>query len=362
MLAFHSIYCAYNQIMQNSKRFGILSGFIAAILFGASAPLSKPLLAHLNDFQLAGLLYLGAAIGVSLFLFTNKTAQITLKMPHKDKLRLIGAIFFGGILGPILLLGGLRIAEAASVSLWLNMEMVATVIIGYFFFDDYLSKKGWLASLGILGASTLLAVEGGAAGFKAAGLIALACICWGIDNHLTALIDGISPAQSTFWKGLVAGSVNLILGLFLGLFQANALNTAAGLGLGAFSYGFSIMLYITSAQNLGATRSQLIFSSAPFFGLVFSLILGGSFSVFQIAAFFLFLISVLILFQESHTHAHIHQPLFHTHMHYHPDEHHGHFHPDHQGETFRHSHEHEHQTLEHSHPHWPDLHHRHEHD
>lgn len=347
--------------MKNSKQFGILSGIFAAVLFGASAPLSKPLLAHLNDFQLAGLLYLGAALGVSLLFITKKSGQIKLIMPRQDKLRLIGAIFFGGILGPVFLLGGLRIAEAASVSLWLNMEMVATVIIGYFFFNDYLSKKGWLATLGILGASTLLAVEGGIAGFKAAGLIALACICWGIDNHLTALIDGISPTQSTFWKGFAAGSVNLVLGLFLSSYQASAVNTAAGLGLGAFSYGLSIMLYITSAQNLGATRSQLIFSSAPFFGLVISLLLGGSLSLFQAAAFFLFLGSVFVLFQESHAHTHAHLPSIHTHMHYHPDQHHRHNHPGHEGETFRHSHEHEHRSLEHSHPHWPDLHHRHEH-
>lgn len=347
--------------MKNSKQFGVISGFIAAILFGASAPLSKPLLSHLNDFQLAGLLYLGAALGVSLFLFTQKSAQMKLEMPRQDKSRLIGSIFFGGILGPVFLLGGLRIAEAASISLWLNMEMVATVIIGYFFFKDYLSKKGWLASLGILGASILLAVEGGIAGFKAAGLIALACICWGIDNHLTALIDGISPAQSTFWKGFVAGSVNLILGLFLGSYQASALNTAAGLGLGALSYGLSIMLYITSAQNLGATRSQLLFSSAPFFGLAISLFLGGSLSLFQAAAFLLFLGSVYVLFQETQSHIHTHQPSIHTHMHYHPDEHHNHDHPGHEGESFRHSHEHDHIPLEHSHPHWPDLHHRHEH-
>ena len=347
--------------MKNSKRFGILSGFIAAILFGASAPLSKPLLSYLNDFQLAGLLYLGAALGVSIFLIAKKGGQIKIAMSRKDKFRLFGATFFGGILGPLFLLAGLRIAEAASVSLWLNMEMVATVILGYFFFDDYLSKKGWLASLGILAASILLAFEGGVSGLKAGGLIALACICWGIDNHLTALIDGISPAQSTFWKGLVAGSVNLGLGLFLGSYQADVLSTAAGLGLGAFSYGFSIMLYITSAQNLGATRSQLIFSSAPFFGLIFSLILGGSLSAFQSVAFFLFLISVIVLFRESHTHTHIHQPFTHIHMHYHPDEHHSHYHPGHEGETFRHSHEHEHSPVEHTHPHWPDLHHRHEH-
>ena len=46
-------------------------------------------------------------------------------------------------------------------------------------------------------------------------LVLLACCCWGLDNHLTALIDGLTPSQSTFWKGLVAGSVNTALGLAL---------------------------------------------------------------------------------------------------------------------------------------------------
>ena len=332
------------------------------MLFGASAPLSKPLLDHLNDFQLAGLLYLGAALGVSIFILVKRNIQFTQKIRKQDRMRLIGAIFLGGILGPVLLLGGLRIAQAASVSLWLNMEMVATVIIGYFLFDDHLTRKGWIASLGVLGASILLALEGGVAGFKAAGLIALACVCWGFDNHLTALIDGISPAQSTFWKGLVAGSVNLVLGLMLGSYNANMVNTISSLGLGALAYGLSIMLYITSAQQLGAIRSQLIFSSAPFFGLLLSVLLGGSLSFYQVGAFFLFLISVFFLFRETHAHVHFHQPLSHTHVHYHPDQHHSHFHPGQEGETLRHSHEHDHASLEHNHPHWPDLHHRHDHE
>jgi hypothetical protein len=28
-----------------------------------------------------------------------------------------------------------------------------------------------------------------------------ACACWGLDNQLTALIDGITPSQTAFWKG-----------------------------------------------------------------------------------------------------------------------------------------------------------------
>lgn len=323
--------------------------------------MGKPLQNFLNDFQLAGLLYLGAALGVVLFPLRDKSFQWPWQIPQRDVWRLSGAIVFGGILGPLFLLAGLRIAAAASVSLWLNMEMVATALIGYFFFKDHLTPKGWLASVGVLGAATLLAWEGGLAGFKAGGLIALASICWGIDNHLTALIDGISPAQSTFWKGAVAGSVNFGLGLLAGSFAAGPLHVLGALGLGAISYGLSILLYITSAHHLGATRSQLIFSSAPFFGLFLSLLLGESLSLYQGAAFLLFLGSVFLLFKESHFHTHLHQPFTHMHIHYHPDEHHDHDHSKHQEGSYRHNHEHKHETKQHSHPHWPDLHHRHDH-
>ena len=347
--------------MNQQKRFGIFTAVLAALLFGAAAPLGKPLLAFLNDFQFAGLLYLGASLGVSMILIKQKNIQVPWKLPRKEFFKLTGAIVFGGILGPVFLLAGLRLAAAASVSLWLNLEMVATLVIGYIFFDDHLTKKGWFASAGVILAAVLLAWEGGLAGFKAGGLITLACICWGFDNHLTALIDGITPAQSTFWKGLVAGSVNLLLGLVIGNYSANGLQTIAALSLGAFSYGLSILFYITSAHNLGATRSQLLFSSAPFFGLILSIILGESLAPMQGVAFLLFVVSIYFLFRETHTHAHLHEPFMHTHTHHHPDEHHAHEHPDIESEGIRHTHQHQHRSMKHDHPHWPDLHHRHEH-
>jgi drug/metabolite transporter (DMT)-like permease len=348
--------------MERQKRTGILMAFAAALLFGAAAPLGKPLLESLTNFQMAGLLYLGAALGVLVILLREKHFLLPWRMPRKDALRLAGAVLFGGILGPVFLMAGLRTAAAASVSLWLNLEMVATALLGFFFFRDQLSGKGWLASLGALGAALLLAWEGGSAGFKAGGLITLACLCWGMDNHLTALIDGISPAQSTFWKGLVAGSVNLILGISLAPIQAGPLPLLGALGLGAISYGLSILLYITAAQNLGATRSQLIFSSSPFFGLLIAFALGESLTWVQGIAIVLFLGAIYLLFKETHQHTHRHEAQIHAHLHTHPDPHHNHPHPDGTGEGVRHNHEHKHTPLEHSHPHWPDLHHRHEHD
>ena len=348
--------------MEIQKRHGIAIAFLAAILFGAAAPIGKPLLVFLNDFQLAGLLYLGAAGGVISILIKEKKLTAPWRMRRSDALKMSGSVLFGGILGPVFLLAGLRIAAAGSVSLWLNMELVATAVLGFLFFKDHLSGKGWLASLGVLTAAILLAWEGGTAGFKAGGLITLACLCWGLDNHLTALIDGVSPAQITFWKGLIAGSVNLSLGVMMGAYSANIPQTLSALALGAIAYGLSILLYITSTRYLGATRAQLIFSSAPFFGLVIALVFGESLTLYQGIAFLLFLGSVFLLLKESHTHTHIHQPISHTHIHYHPDVHHLHEHPENEIETDRHDHLHDHDALAHDHPHWPDLHHRHGHD
>jgi hypothetical protein len=182
-----------------------------------------------------------------------------------------------------------------------------------------------------------------------------------MDNNLTALIDDISPAQITFWKGMVAGSFNIVLGMIFGNWLASPLHVAGALGLGALSYGLSIFLYITSAQRLGATRSQFVFASAPFFGLALALVMGESITLHQVGAFIVFLVSVYILFRESHSHEHVHQPVTHEHVHEHPCEHHQHEHAGMADKPVRHSHPHEHSYEQHSHPHLPDLHHRHEH-
>jgi drug/metabolite transporter (DMT)-like permease len=267
----------------------------------------------------------------------------------------------GGVLGPVFLLLGLRLASSASVSLWLNLELIATVVLGYFFFRDELNLYGWVATVGMLAAATLLSVSGGCAGVQAGLLVALACFCWGLDNHYTALITGITPAQTTFWKGLVAGMVNFTIGINLDVYTATLSLTAVAITVGIFSYGISIVFYIISAQKLGATRSQVIFSSSPFFGIILAAIfLGETISLAQVVAALIIIISLTFLFFEQHSHVHQHQGTAHTHWHRHDDEHHDHAHPAVQ-RCLYHNHLHKHTAIIHGHPHWPDPHHRHEH-
>ncbi|HNT97525.1 MAG TPA: DMT family transporter [Elusimicrobiales bacterium] len=340
--------------------FPAAGALLAALFFGVSTPLSKPLTSSLDAFTLAGLLYLGAGLGLAaLAPFRRSEGAPAGRRP--DYRYVAGMIVCGGLLGPVFLMLAVKRAPAASVAIWLNMELVATALLGWLFFKDHLHARGWLSAAITLAAGLALSYDGGAAGLAAGGLTALACLCWAFDNHFTALIDDLSPSRSTMIKGLAAGSVNLLIGLALaGWTPPPAAPALKALLVGFAGYGLSITLYIASAQRLGAVRGQLAFSTAPVFGVVLSVfLLGERLSAVQLAAGALLFGSVLLMLSEKHAHAHAHAAMEHSHAHTHDDLHHGHSHDGPaEGE---HSHFHSHEPVGHEHPHWPDLHHRHGH-
>src|SRR5207244_12203109 len=118
-----------------------------------------------------------------------------------SRMRLAGAVLFGGVVGPVLLLFGLRFTAAGSVALLLNVEMAATAVLGVALFGEHLGRRGWLGVAGVVLAGCVLAWGSGWPGVVAALFVAGACVCWGIDNNLTALLDGMPPSLTTFWKG-----------------------------------------------------------------------------------------------------------------------------------------------------------------
>jgi drug/metabolite transporter (DMT)-like permease len=342
----------------------VLIALLSAMLFGLSTPISKILLEKINSIQLAGLLYLGAALILfPIFLRERQALKVLVKDESNthSKRYLMGAVLFGGILGPIMLLTGLTLTLAGTASLLLNFETVATAFIAFLLFKEHFSKITWLANIGVFISGLILSFEGEFQGFLGAALILGATIAWGLDNNFTAKIDGISPIQSTFIKGSVAGIVNIILGILLFPFSIDYIFILMALIVGGFSYGLSIVFYIISAQRLGATRSQMFFASAPFWGLGFSLLLVKEvLSINQIIAGLILFISLLLLFWDQHVHDHIHEYIYHTHPHDHRDIHHAHNHADHSMTDFE-DQWHEHQPVKHIHPHWPDLHHCHNH-
>ena len=344
------------------KKRALIAGLLSGLLFGIATPFSKLLLTNLNSFQLAGLLYIGA--GIAMIPAILKTGnQIKLLFNRSNLIRTLGIILFGGLLGPLLLLIGLRAANAASVSIWLNMELVATAVLGVLIFKDNLDKLTWIGVVLTVFAGVITSLGEGISGLTSALLITAACFCWGVDNHLTALTDGASPQTVTFVKGIMAGMVNLIIGISIANSPIAFNHLLAALIVGGFSYGLSIVLYVTSAQNIGATRGQILFSTAPLWGVLLSYIFfQDTFHWAHVISLFLLVTAVIVINVISHRHQHQHETLEHIHYHKHDDGHHDHMHDDESlNRNEGHSHLHVHKSMKHEHPHYPDLHHRHKH-
>ena len=328
----------------------------AALLFGATTPAAKSLVNDLGPVLLSGLLYWGAALAVSPSAIADWRKSRHAKRPGHSYL--IGATVFGGIIGPVLMLWGLSLAPAGSVSLWLTLETVATAVLARLFFREHLGALGWLATGLVILASAGLA-EPESASAMAALLVGLACIAWGLDNNFTALIDGYSTAEITWFKGVCAGLITVPIGLAMGgLATGSQILTA--LLIGALGYGASLVLYVAGAQQLGATRSQLCFSTAPVFGLAVAWgFFGESIGVEHAIAIGIMATALWLLHLESHEHDHHHEAIEHTHWHRHDDGHHDHDPSAPAGSWHQHRHTHGMQT--HRHAHRPDIHHRHPH-
>ena len=188
-----------------------------------------------------------------------------------------------------------------------------------------------------------------------------ACIAWGLDNNLTRKISLADPLQIVELKGLIAGPVNLALGLWAGgSFPAVSPLLIGGL-VGFLGYGVSLALFIRALRELGTARTGAYFSTAPFIGaLAAVLFLREPVSVQLVVAGLLMGLGVWLHLTEKHEHEHEHEAMEHAHLHVH-DAHHQHAHgPDDPiGEP--HTHRHRHLRLPHRHPHAPDMHHSHRH-
>jgi len=355
--------------MRASRR-GIGLALAAAVLFGASAPFAKLLLADAAPQLLAGLLYLGSGLGLGIVWLRGRYStagarETPLTRPNIPWL--VGAIVFGGVFGPLLLMIGLTGTPASSASLLLNLEGVFTALLAWFVFRENFDRRIALGMLSIVVGGLALSWGGRLSWGGLAGPLAVAgaCLCWGIDNNLTQKVSAGDPVQIAMLKGLAAGSVNTAIAFLFGASLPAAPRVAGALTLGFLSYGVSLVLFVLALRHLGTARTGAYFSTAPFVGAVLSL------AIFRerptplfIVAGTLMALGVWLHLTERHEHEHEHVVLDHDHAHVH-DGHHQHAHSADDPpvtDPVPHTHRHRHAPMVHSHPHYPDIHHRHSHD
>ena len=339
-------------------RSGVWSCLVAALLFGASTPAASVIADDMPPLVLAGLLYLGAAIVVAPWWLTRPPDRAALR---RDRRSLAVAIVAGGAVGPALLTAGLVDTPAATASLLLNMELVATVVLAATLFREHLGRNMMLAAALVTVAGLAAGVGAGSDDQSEALLIVGACACWGLDNSVTAGIDQVSPQHVMFLKGVVAGSVNLALGLAItGVGDVGSVvgaRRARRRRVGLRRVDHAVGARRAAARRRprsGDLRHRTLHRCRAGVGRAVRLGRGradrGDGDRWRRRG------DVVAVRARAPTSP---RAIEHTHEHEHTDGHHDH---PHAGWFIgRHSHVHEHDQVVHAHSHVPDLHHRHDH-
>ncbi len=347
-----------------TKNIATIFAILAATLYAINIPIAKLLLKYVGNTMMASLLYLGAGLGMIIY---ETIIKIIGKREKKDfltkkELPYVISMVLLDIIAPILLMFGISRTNSANVSLLNNFEIVATSLIALIVFREIISKKLWLAIVLVTIASIILSFEGdGAFVFNKGSLFVLgASICWGFENNCTKMISNKSSEEIVIIKGCFSGLGSFCIALLLGEQIPNFKYISIVLLLGFVAYGLSINLYIMAQKNLGAAKTSVYYSTAPFWGVIFSIILLGerpsiqfyiALSIMALSTYIIVKDNIKLQHIHDHKHVHIHEhshgKLIHTHSHFHI---HSHLHIHNEDEE-KHKHVHNNFADVHSHKH-----------
>ena len=112
------------------------------------------------------------------------------------------------MIAPVLLLWGLRGADASAASLLLNLEGVLTTLLAALLFREAVTGRIWIATLLMAAGGVLLSWRpmGGGLPLQSLAIVG-ACLFWGLDNNLTRKVAASDPSAIAMIKGLAAGSL-----------------------------------------------------------------------------------------------------------------------------------------------------------
>jgi len=351
-----------SQVLRSLGHRGVLAALGASLLFGAGTPLAKLLLDDTSPWLLAGLLYLGAGIGLLLWRLVRRSPRA--RLPRPDVPWLVAAVLCGGIAAPVLLMAGLSAMPATGASLLLNAEAVFTALVAWVAFRENVDVRIAVGMLAIVAGAIVLSWPGQAdfAGVWPSLAVLGACLLWAVDNNLTRRVSFADATWLAMIKGLVAGSVNLTLAILIGASLPPPQVIGGALVVGFLSYGASLALFVVGLRLLGTARTGAYFSVAPFFGAAIAVtLLNEPITPPLLLAAGLMAIGVWLHLTESHGHWHSHTAEVHEHPVEPADPHHQHIGKDPATEEATRPVRHHHDPVEHEHPHYPDLHHRHDH-
>ena len=258
----------------SNKLHAVFLAFLAAVFYAINTPLSKILLGEVPATYMAGFLYFGAGIGMSVLFAATGSYHADNKLIKSDFPYVLGMVLLD-ILAPILLMFGLQMSSASEVALLNNFEIVATALIALLLFREKISKRLWCGIVFIVLASMLLSLDTGQrVTFQAGALLVLgATCCWGLENNCTRKISERNTYQIVMIKGLCSGMGSILIAAVRGEAFPKWTTVLMVMGLGFIAYGMSIFFYIRAQKELGAAKTSAYYAVAPFVGAILSFLI-----------------------------------------------------------------------------------------
>lgn len=263
--------------MKEKKNLSVLWAVLAAALYAVNAPASKLLLGNVEPSMMAGLLYLGAGVGMFLLGIARKQTGKGTGEKHltRRELPYTAGMIALDVAAPVFLMFGLTKTTSANASLLNNFEIAATSVIALFIFNEKISRRLWLAIGLITLSSMLLSFEDmSSLNFSVGSLFVLAaCVCWGFENNCTRMMSESDPLEIVVIKGFGSGLGALLIAVLQGEHFPDLRYVPVVFLLGFVSYGLSIYFYVYAQRRLGAAKTSAYYAVSPFIGVAFSLVL-----------------------------------------------------------------------------------------
>jgi len=255
---------------------GVVLAIAAPLIYSTSIPLSKVFLTHTQPWMLAGLLDLGAALGMAGVYWLRPLlfkTPVTNPVELKDWKWIVGSIFAGSLLAPVLQIYGIAHSTAASASLLLNLEGVFTAVISWVVFRERFDRHIAGGLLIITLGSTMLVWSGDATHFSWGSLLVMGgALAWASSSNLLRQFSSRDPVQITLIKTSISGTVNVSLALLIGDTLPGLPILGAIALMGFLCIGMTYVLYIVALRKLGTASVGTYFAIFPFIGAILAVV------------------------------------------------------------------------------------------
>ncbi|MBR3208949.1 MAG: DMT family transporter [Bacilli bacterium] len=248
---------------------------ISAFLYAFNVIIEKKYISYMSSEQILFLMYFGAGLGLYLLhLFSKKSKKIKSEKLTKKEMPKVILIVICELVASFLIIEALKNVNASLVSLLSIFELIMTSICAYFLFNDPIERDELIAIILVVVASIVLNFKEGI--FSSVGLSSLfvivACLCWGIENNITALISSKEPS---FFTSIKCGAVSILYLIIILIKGDFYISNCILIVIGFFTYGLSILAYALSTKYLGASKATLVFSFSPIFGVILAILIYG---------------------------------------------------------------------------------------